>query len=342
MVCLEQEEFRDFFFLSRWRKKKIKKRRLVGRQEFLGASAAGIEDSGSGSEGKVEGTKQVDGALEGLGSLLKSEVVTGSGSGQLSASSMPTTEAEWLRSLSLQTAQAVLKLMRSSVKLAFVSQVPESEQAVLATLKALPCNEGRDGSWYISRSTCEVVATTAKDTSHPRWQVDLTAGPKSVGQKLKAVLSEGEWRSLLDVVEGRRQWKVMAHHIAYNASDLRVSAPLPLDCGRGGSISHPCDQRGCLIHVEATPVHKDNMDRQRCLGILLLHFRGVITKEVPCVHGCKLGVGGEHGEELGFGGVVNQESEILKSQLRRSCLKIRLLEISEADFSNMSSLVAFN
>jgi hypothetical protein len=314
-----------------------KRRRLVGRQEYLGAPAAGIEESGRVSPSKDEGTMRVDGALEGLGSLGMSTAVV-EGLGKPGYGTKPETEVEWLRSLSLQTAQAVLKLMRSSLKLASLPQVPEPERVVLANLAALPCNDGRDGPWYISWSTCEVVTTTAKDTSHPRWQVDLTAGPSSVGQSLRAVLSEEEWRTLQDVMGGRRQFRAQAHHIAYNASDSRVLAPLPLDCGRGGSISHPCDQRGCITHVEATPEHKDNMDRQRCSGILLLHFRGSIIKEMPCVHGRDLGVVCEHEGGLDFVGVVNRESELLKAQLRRSCLKIRLLEISEADFLIMSNI----
>lgn len=314
-----------------------KRRRLVGRQEYLGTSAAGIEESGRDSESKGESTMRVDGALEDGGSLVKSTAVV-EGLGNPGYGAKPETEAEWLRSLSLQTSQGVLKLMKSSVKLTSMSQVSELERVLLATLAALPCNEGRDGSWYASWSTCEVVVTTAKDTSHPRWQVDLTAGPSSVGQKLRAVLSEEEWRTLQDVTGGRRQLRVQAHHIAYNASDLRVLAPLPLNCGDGGSVSHPCDQRGCLTHVEATPVHMDNMNRQRCSGILLLYFRGVIIKEVPCIHGRNLGVVGEYREELDFVGVVNQESELLKAQLRRSCVKIRLVEMSEADLLIMSNI----
>ena len=112
---------------------------------------------------------------------------------------------------------------------------------------------------------------------------ELDAGPNSWGKQLKKAVSEEAWQTLTDYTS---YLKVEAHHVAYNADNRRVTAPLPLNVGAGGSVSHLCDEGGCVkqSHLEATPIHKDNTDRQRCLGVVLLYFRGVIVKEVPCKH----------------------------------------------------------
>ncbi|RDL36945.1 uncharacterized protein BP5553_04378 [Venustampulla echinocandica] len=154
-----------------------KRRRLVRRSESLVNVQAGTEDYGILIEDNKGDTKHRE-------------------------------TLEWLRSLSLPTAQAVYNLMKSSLKPTSISQVPDPEREKLATLAASSYTSGRDGAWYTSWSTCEVIATTTNTISHPRWQVDVTAGPNSIGGKLKAVLPIGAWEALISLLGGKRQWKV--------------------------------------------------------------------------------------------------------------------------------------
>lgn len=219
--------------------------------------------------------------------------------------------ATWLAALSLADAQACWQLYKKLCKkLVKRCRLDPQEQVKLASLRAADPATGRDGKWYLEQITCEVVAgLKASSAGHPRWQVRLGQGPSSVGQRLKRVLSAGAWETLTAYTN---YLKVEVHHVAYNADLRRETAPIPSNVGVGGSISHLCDERGCCkaSHLEATPFHKDNMDRQRCPGIVLLHFKDVIIQEVPCEHGQKQGVS-------------------LESQLTSSCIQnIRLVEIS--------------
>lgn len=75
--------------------------------------------------------------------------------------------------------------------------------------------------------------------------------------------------------------------MAYNADlSRRDTAPLPLNAGAGGSLSHLCDKRGCVrvSHLEVTSEHATNLARQRCRGPSLLVFRGRIVQEHLCAH----------------------------------------------------------
>ena len=153
------------------------------------------------------------------------------------------------------------------------------------------------------------VADIGSQRQHPRWQVRLDQGVLSAGSRLKMAISPGAWQTLCGYTS---YLKVEAHHVAYNASPRRETAPIPSNVGVGGSISHFCDEIGCCkaSHLEATYAHRDNMARQRCSGIVLLHFQGVIVQEVPCSHGQRLGLG-------------------LESQLLSSCVnKLNLIELS--------------
>jgi hypothetical protein len=229
--------------------------------------------------------------------------------------------ASFLNSLSCGEAQAILKLMRSGGRTAVKHQVSEEILTMMSALRASG-DSTRDGLWYADHCTCEVFKTSDSTSSHPRWQVRLDAGVESIGGRLKACLSKGAWETLTSQT---KYWKPNAHHVAYNANSQRAAVPLPLNVGAGGSISHLCDERGCIkgTHLEATLIHKDNLVRQRCTGVLLIHFQGVIVKEVPCLHGVKQSQGGDF------------ESSILKS-----CVKVTLLELSEADFVLMASIFA--
>ena len=117
--------------------------------------------------------------------------------------------------------------------------------------------------------------------------------------------------------------KLPCHHVAYNADLLRRgTAPLPLDAGAGGSLSHTCDKRGCVrvSHLEVTSEHRDNLNRQRCQGPSLLVFRGVIVQERPCAH-----AQGERHEE----------------RLRNSCVgSLRLHTLTDASAGAIASILA--
>jgi hypothetical protein len=222
----------------------------------------------------------------------------------------------WLRSLTNEEALKLHRVVIAGREITDKVQVPESDRVLVAGLRASPSCEGRDGAWYISWSTCKVVITKEKGISHPRAQVDLkNLGPRSLGTQIKKILSGQAWETLSSI----GTLKIGYHVIAYNALPIREEAPIPLNLGSGGSISHPCDERGCLSHLEATPVHKDNMDRQRCPGIFLMVFHGTIVMEVPCAHGK------ERGQDL-------------EVQLKKSCRKLRVQEISESCFELMKIL----
>jgi hypothetical protein len=239
-------------------------------------------------------------------------------SGVVTQVSADTQIASWLRSLTLEEANHLYRVCIAGKSLTSLSQVSESDRAVLARLRAGPASEGRDGAWYTAWSTCKVVATKEKGSSHPRAQVKLDQGANSLGGQLKAGLSNKAWETL---TQHTSVLKIGYHILAYNALPERDVAPVPLNLGAGGSISHPCDQRGCVDHLEATPVHKDNMDRQRCSGVLVMHFRDAIIAEVPCGHGKDRGKDGS-----------------LEVQLKKSCIKVSLYELTEEILAVMKNL----
>ncbi len=300
-----------------------KRRRLVRRGELFGARPAVIEGPELLPQDKEEEVINLDDVAEDI----RPE---GQGVGTLTEGKDVQT-ARWLRSLTLEQSQGLWKVFSTVMdgKLSDKLALPESEIAMLRSLKAKP-DTGRDGQWYASWSTCKVVTASADKKSHYRWQIDITAGARSVGSKVRLAIGDERWQALILLVSPARQVKLQAHHVAYNALSIRANRPLPLNCGTGGSISHPCDTNSCLVHLESTPVHKDNMDRQRCPGIILTCFRGFIIKETPCLHGMKLG-GGERiqGEE------IESESVVLNEQLRWSCTKIQLVTLSEGDFADL-------
>lgn len=62
--------------------------------------------------------------------------------------------------------------------------------------------------------------------------------------------------------------------------------PLPLNLGSGSSVSHLCDQTGCVRkdHLEVAIVHQTNMNRQRCVGMTLVVIADFIVAEIACKH----------------------------------------------------------
>lgn len=261
--------------------------------------------------------KEVASLLSGDGVTVDGEV----GLGNQPTQSPDRQNAIWLRSLTLAESKILYDVCVSRLQLVSKPRVSESDLEVLKRLRRGASTSGRDGAWYIAWSTCRVVATNDKSTSHPRAQVKLdTLGANSLGQQLQARLGARAWETLKQYTS---VLKVQYHAIAYNALPIREVSPVPLNCGAGGSISHPCDQRGCLVHLEATPVHKDNMDRQRCRGVLLMYFRNVIVAEYPCGHGKEQG--------LALAGD-------LEVQIKRSCINISMVEITERIFGEIKNM----
>jgi len=88
------------------------------------------------------------------------------------------------------------------------------------------------------------------------------------------------------------QVRIHVHHIAYNSCRSGPGYRPMAQCGKNLSVSHLCDQVGCvrLEHVpEFVTKHGDNSRRQRCRGIVLViqtmpDGSENIVKEVPCVH----------------------------------------------------------
>jgi hypothetical protein len=129
--------------------------------------------------------------------------------------------------------------------------------------------------------------------NHPRWDIRLlTPGRVSdmatgtVGGDLKIKLGPLLWEKLKGMIpRSDLNVKFNMHHIAYLLNTKRDAAPIPDNVGRGGSISHICDRTGCIKpdYLQATPLHRRNLDRQRCPGVLIIHYLGEIF-ENPCLH----------------------------------------------------------
>lgn len=218
------------------------------------------------------------------------------------------TNAKWLASLELSDAIALWELFKSRIELHPKHRLSPAQVLTLTSLRATDRETARTGHWYFNLVTCE-VAGIGPQRQHPQWQVRLDQGVLSVGYRLKMAISQRARQTLCGYTS---YLKVEAHHVAYNASPNRETAPIPSNVGAGGSISHFCDEIGCCkaSHLEATYAHRDNMARQRCSGIVLLHFQGIIVQEVPCSHGQRPGLD-------------------LESQLLSSCVnKLNMIELS--------------
>lgn len=117
----------------------------------------------------------------------------------------------------------------------------------------------------------------------------LGTGTVSLGQKLKSVLSSPSWalvKSGCNSQVKKPTLHLSGHHIALAARLLNDPAPIPLDCGKGGSVSHICDVAGCIkpSHVLKALKHKANMARINCPGSQLITYGLVILEFRPCAH----------------------------------------------------------
>ena len=201
-----------------------------------------------------------------------------------------TSVAGFLNSLSAPEARSLDSVMRSALssRISTVPTLKEETLGYLRSLRGLEDGSTHDGTWWADLFTCEIVELKSDD--HPRWQVDLNgAGRSSNVGKVREVLTVQSFSLLEATSTGgvKKMVKLPCHHVAYNADlSRRDTAPLPLDAGAGGSLSHTCDKRGCVrvSHLEVTKEHQSNLNRQRCQGPSLLVFQGVIVQELPCAH----------------------------------------------------------
>lgn len=240
--------------------------------------------------------------------------------GQSKGESVENGVLKWLNDLTPEQCKALFNGVISDKGAKITKMVrsqPAEEIEGLAELKS--GINSRDGSWYLSLIRCHISGLSAAD-GHPRVQVDvLSKGETQNGllSRVKAAVGkEASDRfirlgdSLGSGKPGRKQIKLQAHHVAFRAASEDGVNIVPLNAGKGGSISHLCDVKGCVRgdHLESTPAHAQNMARQRCHGVRLLTFANQIVQETPCAHGRG------KGDTLG---------EILAS-----CRKVSILEVS--------------
>lgn len=184
-------------------------------------------------------------------------------------------------------------------------RVKQFDDELLPTYTALNSSL-KSGKRWAAWATCNRL-TGDGGSGHVRWQVNFGGkgvdvktpqkpprkGEKPVGEELKGFLREEQWNKFKAAARGpasRPNLKFQAHHIAYAAGEFFKQQPLPLDPGRGGSVSHLCDQDGCVTmgHLLVATKHMANMDRQRCNGVSLTVCQGVIMGETPCKHALEL------------------------------------------------------
>jgi len=224
---------------------------------------------------------------------------------------------DWYATLSTQSCRLLYETMIREVSkyipgkppgVVYVYQVRSREATVEETVDFLrTCtkteNCTRTGEEWVNWARCTVVKAnegTAGPGNHARWQpcVTGTDGRPLLSGAFASVnrgLSESELAGLLKLVMSgnsasqRRHLKAWVHHVAYLASpryELRRNEVIPTDVGKGGSVSHKCDQRSCATpeHLEVAPKHIDNMHRQRCVGVTVLLYRSTVVQEIPCIH----------------------------------------------------------
>jgi hypothetical protein len=271
---------------------------------MIPASGSNPDRPAPKGKGKAAATRKRGGSssiLEGVQSKRAStEGSTPSAHGDETGSARRTSVAGFLNSLSAPEAVSLDRVMRSALnsRISAISTLSAATRQQLRPLQGLEDGSTHDGSWWVDLFKCEIVELKSDD--HPRWQVDLNgAGKTSNVVKVREILTVQSF-SLFEATstEGTKKVvKLPCHHVAYNADlSRRDAAPLPLDAGAGGSLSHTCDKRGCVrvSHLEVTSEHASNLNRQRCQGPSLLVFRGVIVQERHCAHA----QGGTHEERL--------------------------------------------
>lgn len=197
----------------------------------------------------------------------------------------------WLNTLEPLEAMALNSEMRAVV--GYTTNVQVSGGPSPVNLSCLSLNEPRSGNWYMNWAQCEIINLAAPATGHPRWQPTIVRGttgdtptnPTSLGRLIKSHLPIERWEVLKGLATSNGQVKIPCHHLAFRVSEPGVS--IPANMGHGSSMSHLCDQRGCIRgeHLQLTNHHVENLERQRCTGVTLIVALDMIIHEIPCSHG---------------------------------------------------------
>lgn len=197
--------------------------------------------------------------------------------------------AEFLRALTDHEAISLWNVVDEQYNWHNTTGLGEAEYSRLRTLRARQDGATHSGQWWVELIKCTRTGTEVA-SDHQRWQVDVTGqGPRCAMAKVRRALSEQSLTRFLSLATTGTKKKValQAHHVRYNADVTRRHLkPLPLDAGKGGSISHLCDQTGCvrLSHLEVSIRHIDNLERQRCRGATIIYVGDTILLEKPCAH----------------------------------------------------------
>ena len=205
--------------------------------------------------------------------------------------------AAWFNSLTIASREALNNLMRTTLGWDYMWHV--SGDVTRKQLMRMNGGSLDGGSGWCAFARCEVVRLgtgSREHPQHPRWQVRVVAGDggepsvSSVGGKVKRALDPTGWQALVGLGGVGGQVKLFCHHVSYAASVSMASALLPLNNGAGGSVSHHCDQIGCICpeHLSTAVNHHDNLVRQRCPGVFVVVYGDQILVERPCSHGSGL------------------------------------------------------
>lgn len=217
----------------------------------------------------------------------------------------------WLNTLGADELVALFDVFRGNVSISDERQITGDGDPV--GLAALHAHDGRSGEWYMEWVKCD-IANLSATSGHPRWQPRIRssdgltpAALSTVGQQMKRSLSDNAWAALKGAVKSD-QIKLQVHHMSFRRQNPHLQ--LPLDLGRGSSISHLCDRIGCVrgTHLEIASEHATNLVRQRCIGVTLIAGLDLIIVELPCAHG-----------------VGNSALE----RINRSCRKIHMIRLPD-------------
>lgn len=217
---------------------------------------------------------------------------------------MANSTRDLLNNLSLADATAWYQFIRSNAAVTERYNVPvPAELACYASIDpGMP-----DGEAWAEHTTCHILSDQGAhgldwSVKYPRFQLKFgarnpigtvkTPVKKSVGQRLKGLLSANAWSAIKQVATDLAGGKFAApvHHIAYIVRKLESPndpqlVPLPDSLGEGMAIAHLCDNHRCCKkeHMQVK-TQSANMSMQRCVGAVLFVRDGVICQVHHCPH----------------------------------------------------------
>lgn len=204
------------------------------------------------------------------------------------------TIALWFNFLSVQSRNSLNLLMRAKLRFDYLWHV-ESDFTKKQLTRTIDEFLNDDIKWCLF-ARCEMMrlkTNNKKQSQHSRWQIrikfatDESSSTSSINDKIKSRLNSQEWQTLISL---ENQVKLFCHHIAYAFSAIIIVASLSLNNDANEFISHHCDQIGCICldHIFVVISHFSNLDRQRCLKIILIVFNNHILLKRLCEHDVKL------------------------------------------------------